>query len=183
MKHTLLRTRLLLLLLLCSWGGAFHLHAQRLIAKTNLLYLCSGTLNAGLEFRLSRSTTFNLEGQYNPLTFGDKSLKHYALQPELRVWPSGRPQARWFYGFMGNLSRKECNLSGTYRFVDSFGGGVSGGYVFVLKERLRLETTLAFGLVMERGREWETTQPLKCNVKGLKFSPLKAGVTLTYILK
>ena len=168
---------------MCCWGGGCNIQAQRLIAKTNLLYLCSRTLNAGLEFRLSRCATFNLEGQYNPLTFGDHSLKHYALQPEIRVWPSGRPQARWFYGFMGNLSRKECNLSGTNRFVDSFGGGVSAGYVFVLRERLRLETTLAFGLLYERGKEWETIQPLNCNVKGLKFSPLKAGVTLTYILK
>lgn len=178
------RLKFIVILVVLSCGGMQVMNAQRLVAKTNLLYWCTGTINAGLEFRVSRHYTLSLEGEINPLAIGDKSLKHYAIQPEVRYWPMGRPQARWFYGAIGTIGRKETNLTGTHSHTDTFGGGVTGGYVFVLGQRLSLETSLALGAVYERGMEWKgDNKPYGPNVSGLKFCPLKAGVTLTYILK
>ncbi len=178
------RLKVIVILAMLCCGGMQVMNAQRLVGKTNLLYWCTGTINAGLEVRVSRHYTINLEGEINPLAFGDKSLKHYAIQPEIRYWPTGRPQAKWFYGAMGTIGRKETNLTGTNSHTDTFGGGISGGYVFVLGQRLSLETSLALGAVYERGMEWKgDRKPDGPNVSGLKICPLKAGVTLTYILK
>lgn len=178
------KLKLIAIIAILCCGGLQNVNAQRIVAKSNLLYWCTGTVNAGLEFRVSRRFTVNLEGQVNPLAIGDKSLKHYAIQPEVRYWPAGRPQARWFYGIIGSIGRKQINITGTNIHTDTFGGGISGGYVFVLGKRLSLETTLALGGAIQRGKEWDgDVKPAKNNISGLKICPLKAGVTLTYILK
>ena len=113
------------------FGGMQMMNAQRLVGKTNLLYWCTGTINAGLEVRVSRHYTINVEGEINPLAFGEKSLKHYAIQPEIRYWMTGRPQAQWFYGVLGTIGRKEINITGTNKHVDTFGGGISDVFITV----------------------------------------------------
>lgn len=178
------KLKFVLIFSVLCFGGMQMMNAQRLVGKTNLLYWCTGTINAGLEVRVSRHYTINVEGEINPLAFGEKSLKHYAIQPEVRYWMTGRPQAQWFYGVLGTIGRKEMNITGTNKHVDTFGGGISAGYVFVLNQRLSLETSLALGAVYERGMKWKgNNHPGGPNVSGLKICPLKAGVTLTYILK
>ena len=64
------RLKFIVILAVLSCGGMQVMNAQRLVAKTNLLYWCTGTINAGLEVRVSRRYTLNLEGEINPLTIG-----------------------------------------------------------------------------------------------------------------
>ena len=60
--------------------------------KTNLPYWGTATFNAGLEFRLARHWTFDVEAGLN--AFDDKkedgsygrTLKHVRVHPELRYW-------------------------------------------------------------------------------------------------
>ena len=60
--------------------------------KSNLPYWGTATFNAGVEVRLARQWTFDLEAGLNP--FDDKkedgsygrTLKHFRLHPELRYW-------------------------------------------------------------------------------------------------
>lgn len=60
--------------------------------KTNLPYWGTATFNAGLEFRLAKKWSLDIEAGFNPFdgknddgTY-DRSLKHLRIQPELRYW-------------------------------------------------------------------------------------------------
>ena len=58
--------------------------SQRVSFKTNALYWGTLSPNAGVEFRLSRHFTLNLEGAVNPFTIGDYKLHSAAFMPEAR---------------------------------------------------------------------------------------------------
>lgn len=66
--HRVLATALLTLLLAAVGTTA---QAQRVGLKTNLLYWATATPNVGLEFRLNRHLTLDLDAAYNRLKVGD----------------------------------------------------------------------------------------------------------------
>lgn len=69
--HRVLATALLTLLLAAVGTTA---QAQRVGLKTNLLYWATATPNVGLEFRLNRHLTLDLDAAYNRLKVGDINL-------------------------------------------------------------------------------------------------------------
>lgn len=78
--------------------------AQRINVKTNALYWLAMSPNLGVEFRINRHMTFNLEGVVNrvsgfkPYGVSNLSTKGFAFEPEARYWFSARPQAGHFVG-------------------------------------------------------------------------------------
>ena len=63
------------------------LYAQNIVAKTNILYDMTSTINLGMEFGLGPKWTLDLSGNYNPWTFSDNhKIKHWMVQPEVRYW-------------------------------------------------------------------------------------------------
>lgn len=71
--------------------------AQRINVKTNALYWLAMSPNLGVEFRINRHMTFNLEGVVNrvsgfkPYGVSNLSTKGFAFEPEVRYWFSARP--------------------------------------------------------------------------------------------
>lgn len=63
--HRILATTLLAMSLAAIGTTA---HAQRIGLKTNVLYWATATPNFGLEFRLNRHITLNLDAAYNGST-------------------------------------------------------------------------------------------------------------------
>ncbi len=183
LKHTLLRARTLALAL-CAFV-AFTSTAQRLALKSNALYLATGTLNLGIEARLSRHFTLNLEAAANPLKSGDTKLHLVGFMPEARYWFSGRPQARHFVGLMALGAGYDISNDGKNHKGDIFGFGPTYGYSFVLGRRWSLEATVGAGLVRYRDKKWNTgeSQPARPNDKKTALAPLKLGLTFVYILK
>lgn len=161
------------------------LHAQRVGIKTNALYWAALSPNIGLEFRLSRSFTLNLEGDFSPFKLKDDKIHHANFAPEVRYWFSGRPQARHFMGVMGLLSA--YNLSWDRKAHEGLGAGagLTYGYAFVLGRRWSLETTVGAGFFRYREKKFTVGErkPSAPNHTGVAFAPLKLGVTLTYLIK
>ena len=60
--------------------------------KTNIPYWVTATFNLGMEFRLARHWSLDLEAGVNPFDGKnddgsyDKSLRHLRIHPELRYW-------------------------------------------------------------------------------------------------
>lgn len=175
----------LLLFLLLIASGTLCANAQRVGLKTNALYWAAGTPNLGLELRLSRCFTLNVEAGANLYDFHKFGLNAAVFSPELRYWHSARPQAGHFVGAL--IDVKGFN---EFRFKDrlhtafAFGAGLSYGYSYVLSERWSVEGTVGVGLQRKSEKEWlhDAAQPLTAQ-KSWHPALLKAGINFTYLLK
>lgn len=62
-------------------------NAQNIAVKTNALYWATLSPNVGLEIKLDRQFTTDLQAVYNPWEFNNgKTMKFWLAQPELRYW-------------------------------------------------------------------------------------------------
>lgn len=185
-------------IVLLSICGAFFFmgkaHAQDFAVKTNLLYWATTTLNLQFEMGLGKQTTLEIGGNYNPWTFdNNKKLKHWMVQPELRVWTCERFN-RGFWGF--HLLGGEYNIGGiklpfdawpklrTHRYEGWMAGlGVSYGYQWYLGPHWNLEATVGVGYIHFNGEKFlgETCGD-KCgnDIKNY-IGPTKAGLSLVYL--
>ena len=157
--------------------------AQRVSLKTNALYWATASPNLGLEFRLNRHLTLDLEGAANRLTIGDNYSRIFHFSPEMRYWFSARPQAGHFVGLTGVAYNCKVCLSHKWHNGDAFGAGVTYGYSFVLSRHWSMETTLGLGLAHIREKKYDDVPPSAPNNSKWTLAPLKAGVTFVYILK
>ena len=181
--HRILATTLLTMSLAAIGTTA---HAQRIGLKTNVLYWATATPNFGLEFRLNRHITLNLDAAYNRLKVSDLNSRGEMGNVEMRYWFSARPQAGHFMGIIGTAANYNILLNDTRHTGDAFGGGLPYGYSFVLGKRWSLETSIGAGALHLREKRYDETKetaPETPNRRQWVFAPLKAGVTLVYIIK
>lgn len=180
--HRILATTLLAMSLAAIGTTA---HAQRIGLKTNVLYWATATPNFGLEFRLNRHITLNLDAAYNRLKVSDLNSRGEMGNVEMRYWFSARPQAGHFMGIIGTAANYNILLNDTRHTGDAFGGGLTYGYA-VLGKRWSLETSIGAGTLHLREKRYDETKetaPETPNRRQWVFAPLKAGVTLVYIIK
>lgn len=166
--------------------GSLGATAQRVSLKTNALYWATASPNLGLELRVNRHVTFNMEGALNRLKAGKCDTRLELFTPEMRYWLSARPQAGHFFGLMALGANYNLQFNGHHYEGDAFGGGLTYGYSFVLGRHWSLEATVGGGALYRREKNYrEATEerPEEPNHKKWQLAPLKAGVTFVYIIK
>lgn len=164
--------------------------------KTNFLYDATTTFNLGTEFKVGSKYTLDLSANYNPWTFsGNKKLKHFLVQPELRRWIC-EPFNGHFWGVHAlyahyNVGGIEWPFSSKQLFKekryqgDLYGAGISYGYQWYLSPRWNLEATVGLGYI------YMDYSAYPCKTCGEKLyqkdkhylGPTKVGVALIYIIK
>ena len=162
--------------------------------KTNLPYWGTDTFNAGVELRLARHWTLDVEAGLNP--FDDKAedgsygrtMKHFRLHPEARYW--------FCEAFAGHFIGVHVPFL-AYNFADlkvldlerqrrqgwGTGVGVSYGYQWLLHEHWNLEATIGAGYL------YLNYDKFPCKSCGNKsednkkhyFGPTQAAVSLIYM--
>lgn len=160
--------------------------AQRVALKTNALYWATMSPNLGLEFRLSRHFTLNVEAAANPFKVSEKfKTRFFGVSPEVRYWFEGRPQAHHFLGAMALGSTYSLTLKDKFHEGDAWGAGLTYGYSFVLSNRWSLETTVGAGLLKINEKKYNRGEaiPEKANRDKFIFAPMKAGITFVYLIK
>lgn len=159
--------------------------AQRIGLKTNALYWAAASPNVGLELRLNRHVTLNVEGAFNYFDFSTVASQAVSFAPEARYWLSARPLAGHFVGVMGLAASYKTDWKDTRHQGEAGGFGLTYGYAFVLGSRWSLEATAGVGALRVREKRFDTTGPAPAEPNNKKWiaAPLKAGVTFTYILK
>ena len=153
----------ILFILLCSLGYCSSAFSQQNVAlKTNLLYGgYTYTPNLGIEIGLSRHTTLDISGGYNPWGLnsagGKKKLVHYLVQPEFRYYTRNRFKGH-FLGIHSlfsqyNIGGHELPLlfekgSKQYRYEGiAYGGGIFYGYQFSLGRSWNVELSVGAGVL------------------------------------
>ena len=162
--------------------------------KTNIPYWgVLGTFNAGVEFRLARHWSLDIETGLNPFSgknddgsYG-KSLKHWRLYPELRYWFC-ETSHQHFIGLhipylLYNVSDiKLLGTEGERHQGWGAGAGLSYGYSWLLSKHWNLEATLGVGYLYLETEKYPCTN---CGTKsGTEkkhyFGPTQAAVNLIY---
>lgn len=122
------------------------LSAQRLAISTNALdYANFLTLNAELSYAVSQHWSIGAGAKYNPFTFSEGTSKQIQNRQRsasvgARWWP-WHTWSGWWLG--GRLQYREYNSGGVTskrtEEGDSFGGGLSAGYSYMLGTHFNIE--------------------------------------------
>ncbi|MCD7936479.1 MAG: DUF3575 domain-containing protein [Tannerellaceae bacterium] len=185
-----------LILFLLLFAIPIGMKAQEVGIRTNLLYWGTTTPNLSVETALGKKITLEVTGGYNPFTFHDnKKLRHWLVQPELRLWTCEKFVGS-FFGFHAHYG--EYNVGGIKLPLEIFrglenhryqgyavGGGFSYGYQWYLGPHWNIEAQFGFGYTYT---EFDRYECHKCGEhlgKGHKhyFGPTRIGVSLVYLFK
>ena len=197
----------LIIVAICLTAFSGTAQAQKVGAKTNVLYWASATPNAGIEFALADRWTMEVAGGYNPWTFNKENnlkAKHWLVSPEVRYW-----FCESFHGhFIGlNANYTQFNMSGMplpNAFITlrsntpspevmrdaricgwAVGAGLTYGYQFLLSPRWNLELTAGFGWWYT---EYDRFESRKCgmfeqDVYKHALGPTSLGISFIYLIK
>ena len=136
-----------------SASGVF---AQNFAVSTNVVdYAEFGTMNLEASCGIARRLSVSAGIKYNPFSFGEgrneKTDRQRTLEAGARFWP-WHVFSGWWLG--GKLKYQEFNRGG---FVsqqttegDRYGGGLSGGYTFMLNPHLNLDIGLGVWTGLEK---------------------------------
>ncbi len=162
--------------------------------KTNIPYWGTATFNAGVEVRLAKKWTLELEAGLNPFdgkkddgSYG-RSLKHLRLHPELRYWFC-ESFHKHFLGLhipylLYNVS--DVKLLGVENERSQGWGtgvGFSYGYQWLLSKQWNLEATVGVGYLY---LDYDKYPCANCGSKiesGHKhyFGPTQAAISIMYL--
>jgi len=162
--------------------------------KTNIPYWGTATFNAGVEVRLAKKWTLELEAGLNPFdgkkddgSYG-RSLKHLRLHPELRYWFC-ESFHKHFLGLhipylLYNVS--DVKLLGVENERSQGWGtgvGFSYGYQWLLSKHWNLEVTVGVGYLY---LDYDKYPCANCGSKiesGHKhyFGPTQAAISIMYL--
>ena len=164
-------------------------NAQDIALKTRLTKAAVLSLDAGVEIGLAPKWTADFSLTYNPWTLKDNSKwKILMFEPQLRYWPCQKFFG-WFltlysHGGAFNIGNVPLPKLRDMRYEGWFiGGGLGGGYQFILSRHFSLEMELGAGFDYSRydsflcsvcGKKLEEDRPNK--YWGLN----KANISLVY---
>ncbi len=165
-----------------------------LAIKSNLLYDVTTTFNLGIEFRLSNHLTLELPFNYNPWTFsGNRKVKHWLVQPELRYWVNKSFKGSFFGLHIHGAQLNTSKIIDSYRYEGWLvGAGISYGYRWNFSRKWGLEATIGVGYASIDYSKYtaEAATPEGCGTCGTKISsdkksywgPTKVGISLIYTI-
>ncbi|MDH6303494.1 hypothetical protein M2459_000573 [Parabacteroides sp. PF5-5] len=168
------------------------INAQQIAIKSNLVYDATASINIGAEYAINKRISVDLSGNYNGWDVGDKSWKHWMIQPEARYWLFESFNGH-FFGVHAmyadyDISRLDFSLADfkrKYQYVGTaYGGGVSYGYSLYVTPRVNIEFTAGIGyLNFEYDKTLIKSQQLEGRFTKSYFGPTKLGISIIYIIK
>lgn len=175
-----------LFMLLCC-GTVF---GQKLAVKSNLLFDAACIPSGGVEAALGTHVTVQVQGLYNPFSFGERKWKIWSVEPQVRWWPCTA-----FSGLFAGvgLSVGGFNLGGLplsylkgHRIQGTFlGGGAVVGWHRILSPRWGLEVSVGAGALRARYTRYpkgRCTSPLGTYSRVVPY-PTGLSVSLVYLIR
>lgn len=155
--------------------------AQRIALKTNALEWICLSPNAGLEARLTKHLSLNIEGAGSFAKWSDKKLHYFTLRPELRYWFSGRMQTRHFMGIMPIGTGYDIKLNSTRHKGWGLGLGLTYGYSLVISKHFSIEGTVGAGVLNYEEKKFNKTENGEKVHHKFGVFPLKLAVSAVYV--
>lgn len=155
--------------------------AQMIAGHTDLALWGLQTYNVGAEMVIGNHSTISLDGfcAKNPYwRDGDKYLKVYGMQPELRYYFGGRPMYHHFVGISGIIGHYDVTWNETRDKGPAAGAGLTFGYVLPITQRLTIDAHAGLGIVAAHNMKNEDKKEWV-----YQLMPTKVGITLSYIFR
>lgn len=116
-----------------------------LALRANLLRWATLTPDIGIEWRINRDWSIQVNGSWTSWTWDGKNRRYalWEVTPEVR-WYLGW-EKRGYIGAMYHVGQFNYKLSDTGKQGDLMGGGITGGYQLRLNNALSLDFNLGIG--------------------------------------
>ena len=172
---------LFLLLLLFN---PYHLQAQRVAVKTNLVQWGTASPNLGLEFALNDRFSLECTAGASPVRLFDTwYFKHLHVQPELKYW-FGTLMAGHYVGATAFFSTFDLGMGKRAAFGDAYAFGATYGYQWILSRRWNVVLATGLGVIRHRTvRYVPGAGHGEPNQSDWSAAPVKLGISFVYILK
>ena len=133
-------------------SGGFGAATSKLLLKTNAIGLGMGIVNVAAEVDVVEHLSVTLPIYFSAWNYFKSTIKFrtFALQPELRYWPSKRNDG-FFAGAHFGLAYYNFAFDGDYRYQDyggttpAVGGGLSIGYRLPISHDMRWRVEFSVG--------------------------------------
>lgn len=177
--------RLLFIALLCSFS--LNCFSQFYSARTNLVGLTTGNLNAEFGVTLNKKLSLHFPVQYNPFVYSKSNntkFQNLTVMPAARYW-FGESFREQFLSF--SLIGSQYNISNiwdNYRYEGyAVGAGLSFGWAYPISSRWNMEWEVGGAGV------WASYDKYVCKTCGYNFGkeskwyfiPHKVAVNLIYL--
>lgn len=156
--------------------------------RTNLLRWLTATPDAGISFRIGTKWEVMLNVSWTSLKIsgGETRYATFQIAPEVRYSFKGHAKSSPYIGVIGKGGQFNYKF-GDYGYQgDSYGGGLSGGYVLRLNRSLSLDFGLALGYITApKTQKYEvinSVHVLRAEEGKNWIGPINAGVTLVWNL-
>ncbi len=173
---------MIVMLFFCSGEQLF---AQKIGLRTSVAPWAVLAPNLGVDLTLNSNFSFNIQATYRPNWKEDEYKEFCIIQPELRYWLNGRPQARHFVGFSAFYLDNEILHKERYYKGSGVAAGFTYGYSYVLSKHWNIEASLGVGALYSRqsntAERIETTP--KINDCCWRVVPMKCAVAFVYFFK
>lgn len=171
------------------------MRAQLIGVNTDVAMDILMTPSVGVEITMTKKSTLNINGMFGKNLFG-RDVRFNAIQPEWRIYMSGRPMYHHYCGVIGLFASYKTRYDKKWHDGDCGGLGVSLGYVWPLTNRLSIDFHTSLGVIRyhqkeytdEEGYDYDSEHlnsdgyPM-ANARGTRFLPLRIGISVAYIIK
>ena len=169
--------------------------AQLLAVNTDVVMDAIMSPAVGVEITMGKKSSLNINGMFGNNLFG-RDVRFNAIQPEWRVYFSGRPMYHHYCGIIGLLASYKTKYDNKWHDGDGGGIGLSLGYVLPLTNRLSIDFHTSLGAFFYHQKEYEDVEGYDydaenvnadgypvANAHGTRYIPLRIGISVAYTIK
>lgn len=151
--------------------------------RANLLRWATLTSDLGIEWRINRSWSIQVNGSWTSWSWNDKNRRYalWEVSPEVRCYIG--KEKRGYIGAMFKAGEFNYKLSTVGKQGDLLGGGITGGYQLKLNKSLSMDFSLGLGYVNADTEKYKVIEGVRVrqgNETKHWFGPIQAGVTLVW---
>lgn len=158
----------------------------KIALRANLLRWATLTPDLGLEWRINKTWSIQINGTWTSWSWDNKSRRYalWKVSPEVRHYIG--KEKRGYVGAMYHVGEFNYKLNDTGRQGDIIGGGLTGGYRMKLNRSLDLDFSLGVGCTHADYKKYTVTDDVRVNQgKGNKnyWGVNRAEISLVWKLK
>ncbi len=120
--------------------------------RTNTLMLATGTINAGIDVRLSHNVSLDIMAFGNPIKTPTLGLQHLAVQPSIRYWILETTIGPFFSAHPTLVFYNIANQKWQYRGYGA-GLGFSWGYQWIISNQFSFSVEVGAGFMYSNDRQ------------------------------
>ncbi len=170
--------------------------AQNIAVSTDAAMDLLAAPSLGVEFTMGKKSTLALSAMATRSgLWNDQHIA--AVNPEWRVYISGRPMYHHYIGAIGLLTTYKLHFADRNYHGDAMGAGLSFGYVLPVGSRWSVDFHSSLGYLHYHHKEFprsvdestydenysENGENVRVNSTGHVYAPLSIGIKVAYIIK